>query len=492
MILDTDFIRPDIGLTPLHVGIVIEDRLIAPPSQFALAFIGIQDPITLDALIKDIIDGVMEGEIDVSDTPLLAHYVDTPGFGMDTLREMAIDHYGTAKMIERSAMNFLEPEYDGQTGLYKAELTQKSQAYLVIETRQLRSRKEGPYGIHIFDPFDLSALDFRGGSELTKWHLKKGHHWSKGLEQDNAYIASLNKTAEKQFRRKIEIIDYYRACALLGLDDLIRKGDTHFITGGYGGDFESVAVPFNFNPGPFSHKNEKYKATKYALEMWLMRYAPAKVKKQVLGHKTGKITMREIDEYGIGKPIASRMMGKAMKEHWMTRGAILYNRSFPKFTWAVIQAFEEHCFGLGRKFHGYSKEFVGTPYMTNSIVFDLPPFSGRDGKNVSVRVVFDRNFSLPHFMYVTYGSRQLRRAKELRGNPRNYINLPPEVQRRDDYFWKDVDWRTGEMAVFSLKQPNEETLRQGAEDSKRTGGPTIGYEKLFKRYQAFYQSLRAK
>jgi len=468
-----------IGLTPLHLGLVIDNRLIAPPSQFALAQIGTFSSDSI-FLLEDLIEEVNMGNVDTSDTPMLDYFAKQV-LTINDLRQMAQKRDGSQKIIDQPAMNMVNNQRQVAT------FSDKEQASTLIESRK-RRKKQMPYEVHIYNPFDIFLLNFRGGSKLSDVHLEKGHHWSKGLKQEKEYLESLTKTARKQFEQPIEIIDYARACALTGLDHLVKLRKTQFIGGSFNGEYRDVAMPFDFSPRrpkrstvSSNDSNEMYQRYKYALEVFLLRYANPKIVREATGHATGKLTLKEIDETLLGKPILSKQMKSAMKEHWVSKGAVLYERSFSNYSWAIIQAFEEHCFNLGRRFRGYSQEFVGTPSMTTSIVFDMAPYSRREGKDLSMRIVFDENFGLPYYLIKNFDP-DAKGRKLGDKNPADLINFAAGRHKGAVRKFIEYDWRTGRRALCTLREPNQDILDRASEISKRLNGSGISTYKLKGRY----------
>lgn len=450
------------GLNPQHLGLVIDNRLIAPPSQFALAYVGTRRKKTLDTILSGISKDVKSHDLDVEDTPLLAYYVESDSLNTNTLAEMVQKTNGSQKMVIKSSV--LPVNQKGQL----MTVSTRPQVSARIDSRRL-SCEQKPYLVQIYDPFDLLRLKFEGGTRFTEVTLERGEHWNEGFLHEKQYLDTLSRKARKQFEQPFTLIDYARASALIALDELVRSGHEKLVR--FAGDIKlgEVQLPFNF-----SVKNNRYDRTKYALEAFLLKYAPRKIIREVTGHHTGNLGLNEIDAMLLGKKIVPPRITDHFAESSITKGALLKNKSFSGYNWAIIQALEEHYFNEGRRFKGYSLEFVDNPgYRTISIVFDMPPHSKREEqKKISTRIVFDDTFGRPYLLYKVFDPGEYaRRWSLLDRAPTTMINMPIDRQKSKWVKkWQETDWRTGKRARCTLREPTDDILKKASGFIERTNG----------------------
>jgi len=441
------------GFHPQHLGVVIEDRIIAPPSQFAFAFIGLESAINLERILNEVIDEVKAEKVDPSQTPLLAHYAKQEEFNLDKLREMATKKTGSQKIINHQA---LDPNASGHC----LSVSKNSLLSARVESRRWRNEQK-PYEVSIYDPFDLRKMEFRGGTTFSDKTLRRGQHWGYGLDHEARFLAGLPQLAKERFDAKMEVIDYARAVALTGLHKFIDRNLVNLIGGSYNKDYPEVPLPFDFSD----------KGKRFAIEAYLLRNAPEKVIREVLEHETGKLTLAEIDDRLLGKKgFVTAHTTTGIHEGYITKGAILHHKQTGNYAWAIVQAMEKHLISEGREFKGYSLEFTGNPNRrTVSIVYDGTEASS-GGKDISVRIVLDENFSEPYLLYKNFSPGEYaNKWRLLDRDPLDMINLPTDKQdfkRFRTKKWQEVDWRTGKKALCTLREPTSEVINQASEFSR--------------------------
>tara|TARA_Y100000310_G_C20675165_1_gene812619 strand:- start:533 stop:2014 length:1482 start_codon:yes stop_codon:yes gene_type:complete len=452
-----------LGLHPLHLGLV-NGQWIAPPSEFALATIGTRRRKTLDGIVKSICDDVNAGALDVGDTPLLAHYIEQKEFDINTLASLVQKKEGSQKFIIQSSVL---PVSKGAQEL--VTISPRPQLIIKIDSRGLDEKKKRDeqkvYDVHIFNHSELPYVNFTGGTFHSAVTLARGIHWNKNIPNERAYLDSLKTTknkpniARKQLTRHLEVIDYARASALIALEEIIRCGHHNKIRFSGSMDLDPVELPFDFS---IKRSGERFGRMKYAMEAMLLRYASPKVIREITGHKTGRITLAEIDSTLLGKRIVPGHVHKYLAQGEITKGVMLYNKSFRNHRWPIIQALEKHYFQDRRNFQGYSLEFAGTKYQTTSIVFDLPARSAKAGRDISMRILFDENFNPPvvNYKVKVTDPRQCKGLKHLSTiNPMKMINWP--VGRQNEEYttsYLDTDWRTGELMVCTLREATDGIL----------------------------------
>ena len=341
-----------------------------------------------------------------------------------------------------------------KTDSYVMSMSPRLQVSTTIDSRSLR-REQEPYQIQMYNPFNLLELDFDGGTRFSEVTLKRGEHWNEGLKQEKTYLDSLNPSDRRQFMQRLNVMDYARSAAMIAFNDLVNS-HPHLIK--TNGDLPETGVelPFNFSAP---------KTTKYALETFLLKYAPRKTIREVTGHPTGNLTLAEIDNSSLGHNITTNVANDYHRAGLLPKGVLLKNKSFSPYHWATIQALEEHFFDQGRRFQGYSLEFVGTPDQTVSIVFDLPPNSSKSGKNVSSRIIYDERTKLPKVLYKVFDPEAYANKWHLLNrSAREMTNISEDRQRsRHVKKYQERDWRTGRRALCTIREPTDDILRRHCE-----------------------------
>jgi hypothetical protein len=461
------------GLQPLHLGVVIDDRIMAPPSQFALARIGVWSQKDVKDNLEAVLDDLHSGRVDSADTPLLAHYAQMPQFSIEDLQAMVTVKEGTQKFIDWRA---LRPMNEKGDSFY---FSHREQLIASVESRGTRDDQQ-PYAVHIYHPFDFGRLDFAGGTTFSDVVLDRGKHWSERLAHEAIYLAGLPKPARDSFFRRMELIDYARACALTGFNDLIKEDPRINLSGRFYKIEDTVATPFDFSHfsgGQDSDgRADGQNPARYAFEALLLRYTPAKVIREVLGHPTGTLSLAEMDEHLLGKKgFLTDKLKDAMKRGNAAKGVILKSKHIPMHIAPIMQAFEEYLFEKGRKFKGYSLEFVNnSDYRTVAIVFDTPKYYSRDdakdAKDLSMRIVFDDNFGLPYIMYKNFRPESYEGTKPLGArSPTWLVNFHSGKDRHGDVKrFYETDWRTGKPCLCTIREPSPAILARAAEIAYRT------------------------
>jgi hypothetical protein len=453
------------GLDPLHLGVVIGDRLMAPPSQFALARIGVWSQKQVADNLESVIDDIRHLRVDPSDTPLLAHYATMPQFSIEDLQAMVSCKEGTQKFIDWRALRPVNAK-----GQY-FHFSHREQLIASVESRGTREDQQ-PYAVHIYHPLDFSRIYFAGGTTFSDVVLDRGKHWSERLTHEAVYLAGLPKPAQDSFFKRMELVDYARACVLTGFNDFAKEGGMINLSGKCYKIDRPVATPFDFSPSPGEEN-----PARYAFEALLMRYTPAKVIREVLGHPTGELSLAEMDQHLLGKKgFVTRKLKDAMKKGDAAKGVILKSKHIPMHMAPIVQAFEEYMFEKGRKFQGYSLEFVDDPdYRTVSIVFDTPKHYSRpdaeSAKDLSMRIVFDDRFALPYVMYKNFKSESYDGKKPLGGrDPRQLVNFHSGKDRHGYVrkFVEEHDWRTGRKCLCTIREPSPAILERAADIAYRT------------------------
>ena len=453
-----------------HIGIVVNENIIAPPSQFAQAEIANKDQ---DEIELDLFE-LSNSDIDLSQTPLLEYFVEAENLDLPTMKALAKKKDGSQKVIEAKAV---QPVNKRKEEMFT--ISAKDQTSARVESRRLRS-KQKPYDIQIYNTFDMPYWRFAGGSRFTDVHLEKGHHWAKGLKHEREYLNSLSNTARKQFEQPLELIDRARASALTGLAKVLASGDTLKIGGSHPKGYPVFTLPFTFAKVESENPEAAFSKLKFAYEAFLMRYAPKEVTEQILDKES--VRLIDIDEALMGKPIVPRGVQRYLEDGLVTKGAILdEGRDFRDYTWAIVQALEEHYFKDHRSFKGYSVEFPGTDHQTLSIVFDKSPRSkDQEWKNVSMRIVLDDDSGLPYVMYKNFDGHTGWRLNDR--DPWNLANISKDRKKGKARNFRDSDWRTGNEAVCTIYEPSMDILDRASDISRNVNPSGIRASTLRGRY----------
>jgi hypothetical protein len=216
-----------------------------------------------------------------------------------------------------------------------------------------------------------------------------------------------------------------------------------------------------------------------ALESFLRRYVRPKRLRQNLG---------EIDEFLRGQGIMTDVFKDLYKDGKVTSGVLVGGKKMTDFSWAIIQAWEEHFYKSRRRFDGYALEFAGTPNQTVSIVFDDPI------SNLSVRIIYDDNFKLPYVLYKDFSAESVDGVWEIGDRPLlERINVRKDMHNRRVPFkyWREKDDRTGRVCVCYIYEPTMDIRRAASELSLNASNFGIKEEKITKRYIDRYREIRS-
>ena len=222
------------------------------------------------------------------------------------------------------------------------------------------------------------------------------------------------------------------------------------------------------------------------MEIYLLRTSSKKIIKEVLELESGKLTLAEVDLMTLGKTgFVPREMDPYTNQG-ITRGLILDDKSFPDYSWAIIQAIEKHFFSLGREFKGYSLEFADNPeFRTASIVFDTPKYSrqNQEQKYISMRIMLSDKFRMPYTLYKNFQPTRedLSKVKIINDKPTNLVNMPAD---RTTYAkgWMDIDWRTGQKCLCIIREPTQDILNMMEHISKKGSYRGINASTMRGRY----------
>jgi len=450
------------GLHAEHAGFVVGHNFYSP-AQFAESYIGVT-PLedergvvglrnTLDSVVQDI----LSERIDPADVPVLAHRVITSAhegsrYNIGDVRSMVMKQYKTGKLIDQEAIDTTA-----------SRETMKRQVRASVKSRRHGfDRSHGPHHVSVYDALVTTAqegihVDFSGGTPHAQTHRKRGHHWSEGLKHEKQFLGNLRDRGITCYDDNIQLVDYACASVLTHLDQLHNVGLL-----GSRGDLPDDA--FVFMPFDFSNRPD------LAFEAIHMRYAPAKDIKASDSSLNRKGTLIDVDNHMMGKTgFVQPFMHDLYASEIASKSILPRSKRFDEYTWAIIQAWEDHFFSEGRSFGGYSYEFEGTPFQTPSIVFDM-----QEGeREVSMRILLDGHLGLPYLMYKNFNKDEFYGKWFLNDrDPAERINWP--IERRDGQrhlyrHHEKRDWHTGKEASVMIVEPSDRILDSAAALSENGG-----------------------
>jgi hypothetical protein len=464
------------GMRGAHYGFRVGDYYLTP-SQFALAWIGVNSPGKLERILDEQVEKILKGELRREDTPYFHDAVlkaesEKRRFSLDDLRAAVKEVYGTAKMIDREAVLALNKKQSA-TASYRDTVSIK------IDSRWKRTErgKRDAQNVTLYNPFfknldELASFYFEGGS----LHAQKGRArlspFSRRLKQDRLFLEYLAGHVERlskkwdyrisasdvrrEFERPVKIVDYHAAAGLIALSMFVRESPSK-VKGMHLDVGEQTLLPFDFDNAP-----------QYAFEAFLRAYIS----------KRGKPSERRverrlfgIDTFLVGKKgFVTQQFRDAQREGIATKEVYIAGRHFPDHSGAIIQALTEHFYEKERKFAGFPLEFAGTDYQTISIAFE-----NRRTKDqyFDARIIFDNNLGLPYVMY----KRRLPNPEKiipegLSGHPLSQLNWAKGVTpgRKPLESWTERDAMTGYLVQCEIYEVDKKYLRRAEQLSLNAGG----------------------
>lgn len=475
------------------------------PTNFALAWIGTSSESELEKKLHDTVEGINKGALKAGDTPHLSRLMrkvkEQKGreLQLEDLKGLLMREYGTAKMIEREAV------VSNKAG-FKGTYSSQGQFSCKVESRE-KGQKQRAYTVSVYNALvknaaDIAEFNITGGSTYQEKTQQRGRHWGKKLKHEKDFVQYLAELAGKikmanpaypldsqavraDYSGFVQNIDYTQACALTELARAFKalqarpkqaesKAESTSvpteskIKGLDSADpGEDILVPFDFGNTP-----------QYAFEAFLMRYLPNPNKPKGMAKRDQYL--KEIDKSFFGKrgfirPWFARQLGKGF-----TRGVLPHHKKFSNYTWAIHQAWEEYETDLGRRFQKYAVEFPGTPFQTNSIVFNDTT------SDISVRIIPG---DVPYVLYKDFSpdNPSLLGNVEPLGRKNPYSMINPAKNR--DYpagavkQWVETDHKTGKRALCVFYEPRRHILERASQLSRASGMKGISVGRLQERYK---------
>jgi len=459
-------IRPE-GLHPFHIGFVVGDAIF-PPGEFAIAWAGEKSPTDLEHILDTTLGSLGVSGKDMNETPFLSAYdnkmLETEGrhLSLDDLRGLTEKKFGSTKLIDREAVTISD-------GGHKGTVSVKDTVVGSVASRR-KGQEQRDYRVTLYSPFikepgDIYRFQAKGGTPHEEMHVAKGVHWSFGLKHESGFVRSIAKQVDDAFKERrvsfigdevmkdytgsLTVIGYARAALLTSLYQAEKAGSLSF----KGRDKErKVLMPYDFDNAPH-----------LALEA-LVRFLHVPGKKGLALPNDPRQGMAMIDGYFIGKKgFITPLFRELYSQGMVRRGVMVAHKKLTNYSWAVIQAFEEHCYLRNRRFEGFALEFPGTPYQTVSIVF------GNRMEEKSVRILYDDHFKRPYILYKDYAPHDgFARRHHLNVDPLLKANLSVDIWNRRfpvKTWVEEADHYSGRKALCHIREPTGKILERAHDHS---------------------------
>ena len=476
-----------LGLHAGSAGFLLNNHLF-PPESFAEAYFG-----TLSADAKlEMVRGVLESAhkpngFVLEKTPVL-HYL-CKQYSGDNAPEQILGELTSwllqgdkksDKLVSQSAIR--EVNKTGSIATHSSS----GQARL-----RIASRREMPdYNVSLYHatyqiPTDLLEFFVGGGTEFAATSKARGTHYSLEHELDRPFLLSLRESSKSQYEQPIHLIDYTYAAALTALEQAWKQapekiaGGLGFVAG------RKVLSLWSFERAPA-----------FALETVLRSYIPDKFLVDVGLTPADKLDVG-INSYLLGhtaEGFVDKQCKPLLEAGIIRRSTFIKGRHFPKGTWAVIEALEQHMLGEHRSFAGYTIEFRNTPYETTAIRFEFLSADIQDRRRKSASILFDDNFELPFIMYLTHDNADIKKQNPLgKRNPATQVNIPTGRRTKESLPFQMYDWANGRMANCTIFEPSDLILRQAANIELEAGMNRITHpQERRHEYMALAQRRRYK
>jgi hypothetical protein len=444
------------GLHGLHVALRMGDYYYSP-AQFAVAWIAVTERPELSSILESVVDKILSNNYDTNRTPLLAELVkkkeeNGERFNIKTLEEIAKKSYGTSKIIRNNGAVFTDDNGDTEN------VTIRQNVFANVDTRGKRTAKNPAYKVSLFNALLINDLEyakdrfkFQGGTPDTLFRSDELSYWSKGIRREARHLENIEKNfgadAIKHYQTHIDIVDSGVAQVLIKLNDELEKnnrGDPRKLI--------SIEPKVNKSLLPFDFNN----APDLAIESFL------RVNHGIKSRNKGKtrdkryisadtMLFEHMDEFTPKEYIDLRKKGKTTIEVFIS------GKYLPKndFSWAMMQALENHMHRKGRIFTGYTLEKIGDNYFIAAAFKN----TSRAERQTSVRILYDDMF-YPVVLYKTSTNDDLRMGTD--AHPMKLLNFS-KPRNNYDIIWRDVDLRSGKKTINEIFEPLPELMSEGAQ-----------------------------
>jgi len=175
----------------------------------------------------------------------------------------------------------------------------------------------------------------------------------------------------------------------------------------------------------------------------------------------------EIDAFLFSHDVVSPYFKDLMEQGKVCREAVKKSRHFEPMAKEIIMGLHKKLLSHGYKYAGFAREFIGVSnrkksYETIGIVYEKG--------DVSYHIVYDNNFWMPFVVEKHIGISNKDKPNV------TYKRNPVRLLVRNAS-WKEIDDRTGKVAVIKVHQPSNDVLQgiNGAKEKYK------GYLSYFKR-----------
>lgn len=472
------------GLQPQHLALRIGNNYYSP-AQFADAWVAVTERSKLKEIVDKEVEKIIANNFVSTDTPILAELVkkkhdDNGIFGIKDLESIATKSYGTAKIISNSELTLRD-------GTDDFSFSVRDNIRAKIDRREKRTAKKSGQRVSLHNQIysDINEIIdkfyFEGGTEHAFYASDKLSHWSEGIIRENKHLKNIEskfgKLAVDKYYARIQIVDSAIAHLMIYVHNELDKKKMDLPSRLEFDVTESTKafLPFNFD-----------KAPELAIENFLRVNCKLKgrSKKVTRGKRyfvADKELIKHFDRFTSKEYIDLIKQGKASIEIFISGKNFPYFDPWPNhdFSWAIIQAFEEHMHERKREFVGFSLEKIGD-YDFAAIAFRN---TARDKRQTSVRIIYDDMF-LPVVLYKTVTGDDLRTGTEL--HPMKLLNFS-KPRNKYDIIYRDIDLKSGKKTINELFEPLPELIHRASQiifenNIKQLGGVNFKNEQDMSKY----------
>lgn len=439
------------GLHGLHLALRIKNYYYSP-SQFAIAWIAVQDKKTLEEVLDYEKNKIRNNNYFSEKTPILAEIIKecdekNIDFNINSLEEIARKSYGTSKIIRNTGAVFINQKGDTEN------VSIRENVFARVDTRRRRTAKNSYYNISLFNVFlkDISEIiyfNFKGGTFHSFYRSDELSYWSKGVKREREHLFNLEKNfgkdAIKPYLEHVDIVDSAVAQTLIKINKEFKEKNSRIYKEILENKKDSV-LPFDFEKAPelaletFLRINFNIRSRNKSITRFKRYFAS-----DILLFNNMNDILREDYQYLINKGIASIEV-------------FISGKYLPKndISWAILQAFENHMYRRGRVFFGYTLEKIGSDYFV-AVGFKN---TKKSEKQTSVRLICNDLF-YPVALYKTVTHDDLKIGTNL--HPMQLLNFS-KPRNNYDVIWRDIDLKSGRKTINELFEPLPEIIEEASE-----------------------------
>ncbi|GIU69280.1 MAG: hypothetical protein KatS3mg002_0516 [Candidatus Woesearchaeota archaeon] len=470
------------GLHGLHVALRIGNYYYSP-AQFAIAWIATKKKSELEHLLSEVHLKIKQKEKEITEkrTPLLANLLknNSPKEAIKDLEDIAKKSYGSLKIIRNDGAIFTDSEFSNTQSKNQYDdvrMTLRENFFAIVDTRGRRTAKNPAYKVSLFNVLGYSLTDiisnfeFKGGTPHSFYMSDELSYWSKGIEREKKHITNIEKNfgheALADYNLHVDIVDSAVAQVLIKLDNMLKKENTNSDSkslnnilennifkkdiAGIGDSKKELTslLPFDFNRAPDLAFEAFLRVNKNKSSETGLKSLSNKEKKYF---STDIMLINYFEEFTRKEYIELRRKGLASIEVFIS------GKYFPKkeFSWAVIQALENHMLRKERIFSGYTLEKIGNEYFIGIC------FRNKDKKErqTSIRILYNDLF-YPVVLYKTVTHDDLPMGTAL--HPMKLLNFS-KPRNKYDVIWRDIDIKSGRKTINELFEPLPDIMLEAGE-----------------------------